>query len=225
MKKVVLASASPRRITLLRNLGLDFITAPADIDESISHTESTVDAVKRIALLKARTVGRSCSNSVVIAADTVVVCKGQVLGKPVDEKDASAKLRLLSGAEHQVLTGICVLNTATDEAEVDHELTRVFFREIDSEEIENYISSGEPMDKAGAYGIQGLAGVFVTGIEGCYFNVVGLPLSRLYLMLKRQGVYLLGSGVNERIQNRHQGPARDHETAGKTDGAGRGRSQ
>ncbi|MGE5391535.1 MAG: Maf family protein [Deltaproteobacteria bacterium] len=207
MKKVILASASPRRATLLHNLGLDFTTVPADIDESIMSKEKPADAVMRIAAAKAEAAGKSHPDAVVIAADTVVVCKGQILGKPVDDREAFTMLSMLSGAAHEVITGLCILYSATGEREIDCETTRVFFRELDTEEIEAYIASGEPRDKAGAYGIQGLAAIFVAGLEGCYFNVVGLPLSRLYLMLKRQGMYLLESGIGERIQNRHQGSA------------------
>jgi len=207
LKKVILASASPRRATLLHNLGLAFTTDPADIDESILPKEKPVDAVIRIAATKAEVAGNSHPDSIVIAADTMVVCKGRILGKPVDDRDAFAMLSLLSGTEHEVITGLCVLDTATGRREAEFELTRVFFRELDTEEIEAYIASGEPMDKAGAYGIQGMAAIFVAGLEGCYYNVVGLPLSRLYLMLKRQGLYLLESGLGERIQDRHQGPA------------------
>jgi len=215
LKKFILASASPRRATLLHNLGLDFATVPADIDESIQPEEEPVDAVMRIARAKSGAVSNHHPDSIVIAADTVVVCKGQILGKPADDREAFSMLSMLSGAEHQVITGLSVLDTATGQGEVDYELTRVWFRELENEEIKAYIASGEPRDKAGAYGIQGLAALFVAGIDGCYYNVVGLPLSRLYLMLKRQGMYLLESGLGERIQNRHQGSPGDHETPGK----------
>lgn len=215
MKKVVLASASPRRNMLLQKMGLAFETDPADIDESIPPKEKPVDAVRRIAAAKAGVAGERHPDSVVIAADTVVVCKGRILGKPVDKRDAADMLALLSGIEHEVITGLCVLDTATGRRETGHEVTRVWFRELEADEIEAYISTGEPMDKAGAYAIQGLAAIFVAGIEGCYYNVVGLPLSRLYLMLKRQGMFLPGSGSGERIQNRHQGPAGNHETQGE----------
>lgn len=200
LKKVILASASPRRATLLHNLGLDFAIVPADIDESILPNENPVDAVMRIAGAKAKAAS-NYPDSIVIAADTMVVCKGQVLGKPVDDREAFAMLSLLSGDEHQVITGLSVLNTATGQGEVGYELTRVCFRELEDEEIKAYIASGEPKDKAGAYGVQGRAAVFVAGIDGCYYNVVGLPLSRLYLMLKRQGLYLLESGIGERVQD------------------------
>lgn len=215
LKKVILASASPRRNNLLQKLGLAFETDPADIDESISPKENPVDAVQRIAAAKAGAVGDRHPDSVVIAADTVVVCKGQILGKPADKTDAYNMLSLLSGVEHEVITGLCVLDTATGRGETGHEMTRVWFRELETDEIKAYIATGEPLDKAGAYAIQGLAAIFVAGIEGCYYNVVGLPLSRLYLMLKRQGMYLPGSGSGERIQDRHQGPAGNYETQGE----------
>lgn len=212
LKKVILASASPRRATLLHNLGLDFTTVPASIDESILLHENPAEAAMRIAAAKAQAIGSSHPDAVIIAADTMVVCEGQILGKPVDDREAYGMLSTLSGNVHEVITGLCVLNSSGAIKDVDYENTRVFFHEIDSEEIKAYIASGEPQDKAGAYGIQGRAAIFVARLEGCYYNVVGLPLSRLYLMLKRQGMYLLESGIGERIQDRHQGPAGDHET-------------
>lgn len=207
LKKVILASASPRRATLLYNMGLDFMTVPAAIDESILPHEKPADAVMRIAVAKAEAAGSRHPDAIVIAADTVVVCKGQILGKPVDDREAFSMLSTLSGNVHEVMTGLCVLDSTSGARDIDFENTLVRFRELDNEEIEAYIASGEPLDKAGAYGIQGRAAIFVAGLEGCYYNVVGLPLSRLYLMLKRQGLYLLESGIGERIQNRHQGHA------------------
>ncbi|NLW90710.1 MAG: septum formation inhibitor Maf [Syntrophomonadaceae bacterium] len=207
MKKVILASASPRRATLLYNLGLNFTIVPAAIDESILPHEKPVDAVMRIAAAKAEAAGSKNPDAIVIAADTVVVCKGQILGKPVDDREAFMMLSTLSGDVHEVITGLCVLDSTSGMRDIDFEKTLVRFRELDKEEIEAYIASGEPQDKAGAYGIQGRAAIFVAGLEGCYYNVVGLPLSRLYMMLKRQGLCLLESGIGERIQNRHQGPA------------------
>jgi len=207
LKKVILASASPRRATLLYNLGLNFTIVPAAIDESILPHEKPVDAVMRIAAAKAEAAGSKNPDAIVIAADTVVVCKGQILGKPVDDREAFMMLSTLSGDVHEVITGLCVLDSTSGMRDIDFEKTLVRFRELDKEEIEAYIASGEPQDKAGAYGIQGRAAIFVAGLEGCYYNVVGLPLSRLYMMLKRQGLCLLESGIGERIQNRHQGPA------------------
>ncbi len=207
MKNVILASASPRRATLLYNLGLNFTIVPAAIDESILPHEKPVDAVMRIAAAKAEAAGSKNPDAIVIAADTVVVCKGQILGKPVDDREAFMMLSTLSGDVHEVITGLCVLDSTSGMRDIDFEKTLVRFRELDKEEIEAYIASGEPQDKAGAYGIQGRAAIFVAGLEGCYYNVVGLPLSRLYMMLKRQGLCLLESGIGERIQNRHQGPA------------------
>lgn len=190
MKEIILASGSPRRQSLLKNLGLCFSTISVNIDESFLPQESPRDAVRRLARQKAeRAVPILKENCLLIAADTIVVLDGQVMGKPGSEEEALEMLTRLSGRCHQVITAICIRTQGG--YEVEDETTRVYFRPLNKEEIKAYIASGEPADKAGAYGIQGRGGLLVQRIEGCYFNVVGLPMSRLYLMLKKHGIDLL----------------------------------
>ncbi|MDD3271502.1 MAG: Maf family protein [Syntrophomonadaceae bacterium] len=191
MKEIILASSSPRRQSLLKNLGISFSTISVNIDESFLPQESPRDAVRRLARLKAeRAVTVLKEDCLLITADTIVVLDGQVMGKPGSEDDALEMLTRLSGRCQEVITAICIRTRARG-CEVEDETTRVYFRPLSEEEIQAYIASGEPADKAGAYGIQGRGGLLVERIEGCYFNVVGLPLSRLYLMLKKHGINLL----------------------------------
>lgn len=180
---VILASQSPRRRELMEKLNIPFTVRVADIDETMDPSLSVAEAVAELSRRKARAVPRE-EGDIVIAADTVVVCDGTVLGKPRDEKDALRILSLLSGRAHQVMTGFTVLQ---NEKAVSHtEITDVYFRALTEEEILSYIQSGDPMDKAGAYGIQNGAAVFVEKICGDYFNVVGLPVCRLNLILKEE---------------------------------------
>lgn len=192
MKPIILASQSPRRKELLARLGLVFSTIPANIEENIASFQLPQTAVQEIAFQKARYVSDLLNDGLIIAADTVVVLKDTILGKPADEKHAYEMLTSLSGQEHIVVTGICLMDAASGDYQVEAEITKVKFRELSETEIKNYIATGEPMDKAGAYGIQGRGAVLVDRIEGCYYNVVGLPLTRLYLMLERCGIDLLG---------------------------------
>lgn len=191
MKKIILASASPRRQQLLANLGVPFTSFPANIDEGVLLSEKPRDAVRRIAEAKARAVAVSFEEGLIIAADTAVVLAGEFLGKPSHSREAMVMLQRLSGRPHQVITAVCLYDVKTGQLLVDEEETRVYFRNLTREEIESYVNTGEPMDKAGAYGIQDRGALLVDKIEGCYFNVVGLPLGRLYLMLKSFGVNLL----------------------------------
>ncbi len=191
MKRIILASQSPRRRTMLELLHIKFECCPADIDELFLSGEKPRDAVRRIAQSKAEQVREQVESGIIIAADTVVVCDGQMLGKPCDAQDAFDKLSILKGRKHEVITAICVTDAQSGIYEVQDETTKVYFRDMTDDEIRAYILTGEPMDKAGAYAIQGTGAVFIEKIEGCYFNVVGLPLKNLYLMLKRQGVSLL----------------------------------
>ena len=188
--KLILASASPRRAEILRNAGFTFDVFPADVDETILRDERAEDYVRRLAEEKARVATESLTAAVpaiVIGADTTVVAGGQIVGKPTDKKDARRMLRLLSGQTHEVLTGLSVTRS-TDGRSASHvETTRVSFASLSESEIEDYLASGEPFDKAGAYGIQGIGGRYITRIEGCYFNVMGLPLSRLWSMLSDFG--------------------------------------
>lgn len=192
MKRIVLASKSPRRRELLSLLGFtDFLILPAEGEEAPGE-RAPGDAVERIALSKAReSLARyraegGAEDALVIAADTLVYLDGRPLGKPADEKDAKDMLRRLSGKKHLVCTGVALLTGGREH--VFHEETAVYFRDLSDEEIDGYIRSGEPMDKAGAYGAQGLGSLFIRRLEGDFFNVVGLPVCRLAQELKELGV-------------------------------------
>ena len=178
---LILASASPRRQELLKLFGLPFVVRVADIDETMDTAKAPCDEDSRVSRCKAVAVPRQAGD-VVIAADTIVVCEGKVLGKPKTEEEAFAMLRLLSGRDHQVMTGVTVLR---DEEIVSFtEITDLHFRELSDQEIARYVASGEPMDKAGAYGIQGGAALFCTHMVGDYYNVMGLPVCRLGQVLR-----------------------------------------
>ena len=180
MKNLILASASPRRRELLSLFGIPFTVRVADIDEAMDPTKSPCDEVARVSCRKALAVERG-PEDVVVAADTIVVCAGRVLGKPHSREEAVAMLQLLSGREHQVMTGCTVL--CGDRRETFTEVTDLTFRPLSEAEIQRYVDSGEPMDKAGAYGIQGGAALFCPGIRGDYYNVMGLPVCRLGTVL------------------------------------------
>ena len=180
MKNLILASASPRRRELLSLFGIPFTVRVADIAEAMDPTKSPCDEVARVSCRKALAVERG-PEDVVVAADTIVVCAGRVLGKPHSREEAVAMLQLLSGREHQVMTGCTVL--CGDRRETFTEVTDLTFRPLSEAEIQRYVASGEPMDKAGAYGIQGGAALFCPGIRGDYYNVMGLPVCRLGTVL------------------------------------------
>jgi len=183
--RLILASSSPRRRELLRNAGFDFDVQASNIIEMIQPGEPPEEFARRAAREKAVQVAASSpQGSLVLGADTVVVIDGKTLGKPSDLDDATRMLRLLSGRTHQVHTGICLVRAPDKIAALEHATTLVTFRELDEEEIRDYLESGEPMGKAGAYAIQGLASRFVACISGCYFNVVGLPVALVYETLK-----------------------------------------
>ena len=186
---LILASQSPRRRELLGLTGLDFIVRVADIDETMDPEKAPFDEVARVSRMKAEAVARK-PEDVVIAADTIVVCEGKVLGKPRDEADAFRILSLLSGRHHEVMTGMTVVRG--DEVITHTEVTRIHFRDLHPEEIRAYIASGEPMDKAGAYGIQGGAALFADQMEGDYYNVMGLPVCRLAMILRSLGLPIGG---------------------------------
>ena len=179
---LVLASASPRRQELLRNAGVAFEAQPADIPEDPLPGEAAKNCAERLAREKALAVARQRPHDVVLGADTVVVVGGDLLGKPSDAADAARMLRLLSGREHQVITGVCLV--VSGQALVASETTLVTVSEITDKEIADYVASGEPMDKAGAYAIQGIASRWIPRIEGDYSNVVGLPLALVFRMLR-----------------------------------------
>jgi septum formation protein len=179
--RLLLASQSPRRAELLRAAGFSFDVQPADVDETLRTGEAPEDYVRRVAADKARVVLPAARDRVVLAADTTVVVDHHILAKPDDNQDARRMLRLLSGRGHEVMTGVTVATRARDIT--DLEITRVVFAPLSDEEIEWYVASGEPADKAGAYAVQGLASRFVTRIEGSYSNVVGLPVALVYKLL------------------------------------------
>jgi septum formation protein len=188
--KIVLASASPRRAEILRNAAIPFETHAAVLDESRRLGELRADYVRRLALAKARAAAgalREAGDCLFMGADTVVVASDEILGKPASEDDARRMLRLLSGADHEVHTGLAIVRRPGATEAVVEEVTRVTFAPLTDEDIESYIATGEPFDKAGAYGIQGIGGRYVTRIEGCYFNVMGLPLARLWQLLRDFG--------------------------------------
>jgi septum formation protein len=178
---LVLASASPRRKEILQQAGIPFTVRTAPVDESPLPGEAPVDYVRRLAEAKARAVAAQ-ETETVLGADTTVVVAGEVLGKPSGANDARRMLALLSGRRHEVLTGICLKRGSN--IVLDHAVTAVWFSPLSPEEIDEYVAGGEPMDKAGAYAIQGLASRYVERIEGCYFNVVGLPVSLVYRRLR-----------------------------------------
>ena len=179
---LILASASPRRQELLKLFGVPFVIRAADIDETMDPGSAPFDEVGRVSRLKALAVPHG-SGDVVIAADTIVVCAGRVLGKPHSEAEATEMLRLLSGRDHQVMTGCTVLRG--DSCETFTEVTDLHFRPLSEKEIARYVASGEPMDKAGAYGIQGGAALFCQRMVGDYYNVMGLPVCRLGEVLRQ----------------------------------------
>ena len=180
---LVLASASPRRQELLRSAGIPFEVQPADIPEIALPGEAAKDCAERLAREKALAVARQRPHDRVLGADTVVVIDGQILGKPTDAADAARMLCLLSGREHQVITGVCLV--VSGQPIVASETTLVTVSKLTDKDIGDYVSSGEPMDKAGAYAIQGLASRWIPRIEGDYSNVVGLPVALAWRMLRQ----------------------------------------
>ena len=179
--QLILASASPRRKELLGLFHIPFTIRVADIDETMDAAKAPYDEVARVSRLKAMAIPRE-DDDVVIAADTIVVCEGRVLGKPGTEAEAASMLQLLSGRDHQVMTGCTVVRGEVSATFT--EVTDLHFRALSQKEIENYVASGEPMDKAGAYGIQGGAALFCERMVGDYYNVMGLPVCRLGQVLK-----------------------------------------
>ena len=179
--QLILASASPRRKELLGLFHIPFVVRVADIDETMDPDKSAFDEVGRVSKHKALAVPRE-PDDIVIAADTIVVCEGKVLGKPRDEAEAVSMLTLLSGRDHQVMTGCTVL--AGENSVTFTEVTDLHFRELSRKEIETYVATGEPMDKAGSYGIQGGAALVCERMVGDYYNVMGLPVCRLWETLR-----------------------------------------
>jgi septum formation protein len=189
---LILASASPRRAELLAAAGIPFDVRPARIDESVRSGEDAAAYASRVAAEKAQAVHAHSDSRPVLAADTVVVIDGQILGKPANVDDAKRMLQLLSGRTHEVLTAVVLINGPGRAflSQTGVEVTRVEFAPLDRGEIDWYVATGEPLDKAGGYAIQGLASRFVRRIEGSYSNVVGLPVSLVYAMCSRAGILL-----------------------------------
>lgn len=189
--RLILASASPRRAQVLKDAGIPFEPVAADVDESRKENETPEKLVERLAEAKARAVAERLdlagTPAIVVGADTEVLAGGEILGKPASAEDARRMLRQLSGRTHHVITGLALLDLPSGELHLSRETTRVTFAHLTEREIESYIASGEPFDKAGAYAIQGRGGCFITRVEGCYFNVVGLPLAKLCQMLSSLG--------------------------------------
>jgi len=184
--KLVLASSSPRRAELLRNAAIPFTVCAVDVTEARRPQEWPEDYVRRVAEEKAKAALTRHPDKFVLGADTVVIVDGQVLGKPTDAKDASRMLRLLSAGSHLVTTGVCLLGPNVEDTRA--ETTTVSFSPLSEQQIADYVATGEPMDKAGAYAIQGIASRWVTHLDGCYFNVMGLPVPLVYRMLQKHRV-------------------------------------
>jgi septum formation protein len=179
---LILASSSPRRAELLRAAGIPFEVFPVEVDETPARLEPPGEHVRRLAREKADAGFAQHPTAVVLAADTIVLISGEMLGKPRDAKDAIRMLRVLSGREHEVLTGVAIVSSRNNAVEVAR--TRVWVTPLTDQEIVDYVATGEPLDKAGAYGIQGLGSKFIDRIQGSYSNVVGLPVSLVYRLLK-----------------------------------------
>ena len=191
MKRIILASASPRRKELLEKIGLKFEVEPSDSAEDMCSGLSPDELARAISLGKARAVASRHRNTIVIAADTFIVFRGKIMGKPGTEAEARRMLRKLRGKPHSVITGFTILDTDKNKVLTKSIETVVHIRNLTSKEIETYVKSGEPLDKAGAYAIQGLGSVIVERIEGDYFNVIGLPLSALAEGLRDFGIHVL----------------------------------
>jgi septum formation protein len=198
--KIVLASASPRRKELMEQLGIPFeVVDPGDVEEVASGRPE--EAVSRNSLAKALKVAGGLEEGIVVGADTVVVKSDRILGKPRDPAEAKEMLRALSGSSHRVLTGLVVVDAGTGRVESDVVETLVNMLPLSEEDIDRYVATGEPLGKAGGYAIQGLGAVLVEGIDGCFHNVVGLPLSRLNTLLRKFGFSFLQQAGSPRDQN------------------------
>jgi len=191
MKAIILASASPRRKELLEQIGLSFRVEPSNYQENIRFDLEPHDLARALSLEKARLVARNHRNALVIAADTFIVFEGKILGKPRTETEAKEMLETINGKPHSVITGFTIIDSDSNKTLSRSVETKVHLRKLSSDEIDAYVRSKEPLDKAGAYAIQGLGSVIVEKIEGDYFNVIGLPLSALTESLKEFGVHIL----------------------------------
>ncbi|MCF6465380.1 Maf family protein [Clostridium sp. Cult2] len=193
MNRIILASASPRRKELLLKYNVETIIIESKIDEKISQHETAEQVAMALSFEKANQVARKLNDGeIVIGADTIVICEGEILGKPKDEDEGKNMMKFLSGKEHEVITGLSIIKSNSNLKIIDYEKTIVKFRELTDKKIENYIKTREYIDKAGGYAIQGLGSVFVEYINGCYFNVIGLPIYKLDILLERYfGISLL----------------------------------
>lgn len=185
-RPLILASTSPRRAALLRQIGLPFVVEAPDVDESAWSSQDPAEGARTLALQKARAVAarQTVPGQIVLGADTIVVLDGRILGKPDGTAGARAMLRALGGRAHRVITGLALVETGSGRMVQGDEQTTVWMRPLAPEEIEAYLVTGEPLDKAGAYGAQGYGASFIERVEGCFYNVVGLPLARLVVMLR-----------------------------------------
>ncbi|AEG59292.1 maf protein [Desulforamulus ruminis DSM 2154] len=188
---IILASASPRRRELLANLGLDFNVKVSEVNEIMEDGVPPAQLVEKLAERKAAAVAAESKEGLVIGADTLVVFAGRPLGKPASRQEAVQMINILQGQRHEVLTGLAVIDAATGQSVITHQSTAVCFKPMTREQIERYVNTGEPFDKAGAYAVQGKASIFIDSIQGCYFNVVGLPVSKLADALRVFGVEIL----------------------------------
>ena len=190
--RLVLASASPRRADLLREAGIEFDVMPADVNEAMDVEDTPDGYARRLAQLKAEAVKPQAGERPILGADTIVLVDNEVLGKPADAADAKRMLRKLSGREHFVLTAVCLINPLAETRRVQTLVARtaVEFAPLTDEEIDWYVATGEPMDKAGAYAVQGLASRFITRIDGSYSNVVGLPVTVVYQLCRGAGLLI-----------------------------------
>lgn len=189
MRRLILASKSPRRKEILEKLGLDFEIVSSDYEEDFQAKKDPIELAKFLSLNKAKAVANNITDeAIIVAADTFIVLKGKFFGKPKDIQDARLMLELLSGQTHKVITGIALVDTVTNQEITDISITKVTFKSLTAKEIDDYIKTGEPFDKAGAYAIQGKGAVFITKIDGDFFAVVGLPLDLLAKHLKKFNV-------------------------------------
>jgi len=191
MQKIVLASASPRRKELMEKTGLKFEVDPVETDENVESGKNPHEIVREISLQKAMSVSGKHRDAVIIAADTIGFLNGQIIGKPHNPDEARKILQLLSGKSHIVITGFTIIDSSNNKTVSQSVETKVYIKKLSQQEIDAYISTGEPLDKAGAYGIQGLGSVIVEKIEGDYYNVVGLPLHALSEALKAFGINIV----------------------------------
>ena len=185
-KKILLASGSPRRKELLVRMGIEFDIMPCSLDETYDEGISPVEVVEYLSKLKADYVNGMVEDYVVIGSDTIVSIDEHILGKPKDRDDAYNMIKILSDNWHEVITGICIYDG--EKYLLEHEITKVHFTKMSEKEIQNYISLDEPYDKAGGYGVQGIAGMYIDSIEGDYYNIMGFPMARVLKMLKKMSV-------------------------------------